>query len=203
MLEALTREGTRLLIEPTDPRPAWLLLRTKPKQERAVALALEGRGVKAYCPRVLEPRTHRRAPVGPVPLFPSYLFAHGAPRDSFRAIHFCAGAAGIVRFGDLIAAVEDEFIETLREREGDVGHLVLRDVRAAPRKGSRVTIAAGPFTGYEGLVERYLPARDRVRILLMLVGGTRRVELEARHVRSTRPREPVGRRTKSRPTNEG
>ncbi len=182
-----------MLVEPTDPRPAWLLLRTKPKQERAVSAALEGRGIEAYCPRVLEPRTHRRAPVGPVPLFPSYVFAYGAARDHFRTIHFCAGAAGIVRFGDYLAAVEEEFIGELRRRSAETGHLVFRDVRVAPRAGSRVRIASGPLLGYEGLVERYLPARDRVRILLLLVGGTRRVELDARHVGQvqageTRPR---------------
>ena len=172
-----------MLIEPTDPRPAWLLLRTKPKQERAVSAALEGRGIRAYCPRVLEPRTHPRAPVGPVPLFPSYVFGYCAVRDRFQAMHFCAGAAGVVRFGDYVAAVEDEFIERLREREGTTGHLVFRDVRKAPRQGSRVRVLSGPFSGYEGLVERYLPSQDRIRILLMLVGGTRRVEIEARYLR--------------------
>lgn len=148
-----------------------------------MSAALEGRGVLAYCPRVLEPRTHRRAPVGPVPLFPSYIFAYCAVRDRFRTIHFCAGAAGVVRFGNHLAAVEDEFIEQLREREAGRGHLVFRDMRKAPREGSRVRVLSGPLSGYEGLVERYLPSRDRIRILLMLVGGTRRVEVDARHVR--------------------
>jgi len=45
-------------------------------------------------------------------------------------------------------------------------------------------VLVGPFAEYEGLVERYMPASDRVRLLLRLVGGGRQVEVEARQIRS-------------------
>lgn len=174
-----------MLIEPTDPRLLWLLLRTKPKQEAAVVRMLEGRAIPAYCPRVLEPRRHVRAPRGPVPLFPAYVFAQCVPRDSFAAVNYCTGAAGIVRFGAHVAAVEDAFIAALHEREGTLGYLVMSDVRREPRQGSRVRIVTGMLEGFEGIVERYLPARDRVRLLLQLVAGTRPVEVDAADVRTT------------------
>lgn len=174
-----------MLVEPADPRLLWLLLRTKPKQEAAVVRTLEGRSIPAYCPRVLEPRRHVRAPRGPVPLFPAYVFARAVPRDTFAAVHYCTGAAGIVRFGAYVAAVEDAFIVALREREGALGYLVMSDVRREPRQGSRVRIVRGVLEGFEGIVERYLPARDRVRLLLKLVAGTRPVEVDAADVRTT------------------
>jgi len=56
--------------------------------------------------------------------------------------------------------------------------------RERPREGSRVRVERGPLAGLEGVVTRYLPARDRVRLLLAVIGGVRNVEVDARHVRA-------------------
>lgn len=172
-----------MLVAPDDPRLLWLLLRTKPRQERGVAESLLARGVQGYLPRLLEPRTHLRAPLGPVPLFPSYVFARCVARDRWAAVNYCPGAIGVVRFGGLVAAVEDEVVAGLVDREGDRGYLVPREIRHEPRAGARARVVAGPLRGFEGVVTRYLPAKDRVRLLLSLVSGVRNVELDARHLR--------------------
>ncbi len=173
-----------MLIAPDDPRLVWLLVRTKPKQEGAVTQALTARGVPAYCPRLLEPRAHARAPRGPVPLFPAYVFAQCVVALRYALVHYCPGAAGVVRFGDSLAAVEDEFLAALREREGERGYLVIGDARRPPAAGARVQVVSGPLRGVVGIVTRYLPAKDRVRLLLALVNGPRHVEVDARHIRS-------------------
>ncbi len=172
-----------MLVAATDPRLLWFLLRTKPKQERAVIDTLTARSVEAYCPRVLEPRWHRRAPQGPVPLFPSYVFARFVSPEAFAGVNYCPGAAGVVRFGTDLAAVEDGVIVALREREGERGYVEVKAARERPVEGSRVRVERGPLAGLEGVVTRYLPARDRVRLLLAVVGGVRNVEVDARHVR--------------------
>ena len=173
-----------MLISLDDPRPFWLLVRTKPKQESALVQALEGRGVPAYCPRVLEPRWHARSPQVPMPLFPSYVFAQCVLQDKYTAVRYCPGASTIVRFGEKFGAVEDEFVASMREREGERGYLVFADARRAPVKGSRVRIVQGPLQGIEGIVTHYLPAKARVRLLLTMVGGVRNVEVDARHIRT-------------------
>ncbi len=175
-----------MLIEPDDPRRLWLVLRTKPKQERVVTEVLSARDVVGYCPQVLAPRTHRRAPHGPVPLFPSYVFASCVVRERFAAVHYCPGALGVVQFGDRVAALEDEIVAELRRREEGRGYLVVADVRHPLARGARVRIVEGPLAGLEGIVERYMSARDRVRLLLQLVTGTRTGEVEAAHVRGVR-----------------
>ena len=173
-----------MLVAPTDPRVLWYLLRTKPKQERAVVETLTARSVAAYCPRVLEPRWHRRAPRGPVPLFPSYVFARFLAAESFGAVNYCPGAAGIVRFGNELAALDDAVIDELRAREGEHGYVEIKAARARPREGGLARIERGPLAGLQGVVTRYLPARDRVRMLLAVIGGSRNVEVDARHVRT-------------------
>lgn len=172
-----------MLLKTGDPRLAWYLVRTKSRQERTVEGTLGNRGLGVYLPRVLEPPTHRRAPRNPVPLFPGYVFVHCVLTANYSAVNYCPGAVGVVRFGDEFAAVEDDFIHFLRERHGDRGYLVMSQARRAPAPGARARVIKGVFAGYEGLVQHYLPGRDRVKLLLMLVGGYRLVEVEARHVR--------------------
>lgn len=172
-----------MLILPTDTAPTWLLVRTKPKQERAAVETLATRGAEAYCPRVIEPRWHARAPLGPVPLFPSYVFVRCVPAERFAAVNYCTGVTGVVRFGDHLAAVEDELVAGLREREGERGYLVFGDVRRRLEKGSRVRVVSGPLAGLEGIVTKYAPGAERVRLLLSLVSSVRTVEVDARAVR--------------------
>ncbi len=172
-----------MLISFDHPRQVWLLVRSKPKQESVLVQALANRDVRAYCPKVLEPRWHARAPKGPVPLFPSYVFALCVPREKYTAVRYCTGAAAVVRFGEDLGAVEDEFIASLREREGERGYLEIAEARRAPVKGSRVRIIEGPLRGIEGIVTHYLPAKDRIRLLLAMVSGVRNVEVDRRHVR--------------------
>jgi transcription antitermination factor NusG len=172
-----------VLLSHLEPRPVWLLIRSKPKQERIAAESLEGRGVAVYCPRILEPRTHLRAARTPVPLFPSYLFARCVLRESFYALAYCPGLVGPVRFGERFAAAEEEDVAFLREKEKGRGFLVPSSVRKPLMKGSRVAVLAGPFRGFEGVVEQYLPSQNRVRLLLEVVSGKWRAQMGAEFVR--------------------
>lgn len=167
-----------MLIDPGDPRRTWLLLRTRPRRESLAAEHLGGRGIEAYLPRVLEVRTHRRAARDPLPLFPSYLFAHVVLRDRHAAVVYCPGVAGLVHFGGFVAAVEDEVVAALRRREGTRGYLLPGTARRDLAKGARVRIRGGPLAGFAGLVSRHQPGTARVQLLLDLVRGTRRVEVD-------------------------
>jgi len=151
-----------------------------------VVEALAGRGIEAYCPRILEPPRHRHAPRGPVPLFPSYVFARCLLPERYLAVHYCTGAVGVVRFGEEVAVLDDAIVEALRQREGERGYLVVQEVRRHPARGEAVRIVEGPLAGLSGVVQRYLPGRDRVRLLLSVLRGVREVEVDARHVQRAR-----------------
>jgi len=172
-----------VLLSPFETRPVWLLVRTKPKQEKLAVEGLAARGIDAYCPRVLEPRTHIRAPHTPVPLFPSYVFGRCIVSEGFHALSYCPGVAGAVRFGDHLAAVDDEDVEYIQQKESGRGYLVPSSVHRPPVKGSRIKVFAGPFRGIQGVVEQYLPSQNRVRLLLEVVSGKWRAQMDADHVR--------------------
>lgn len=172
-----------MMVAPSDARRLWLLVRTRPKQERRVEDSLVARGIPAFCPRVLEPRLRRWEPKGPVPLFPGYVLAQLVLADGYAAAQYCAGSAGLVRLGARFAAVEDADVETLRRSQGELGYVVLSTRRREVQPGTRVAVVGGSLDGIEGVVTRYLPGRQRVQILLALAWGGCSAEVDARRVR--------------------
>jgi transcription antitermination factor NusG len=82
--------------------------------------------------------------------------------------------------GDGPSHVAGYIIDGLRSRERD--DLVTLPAPAPPaprfRAGDRVKVASGPLVGFSGLVAGMKP-RERVAVLLELLGSMRSVELPA------------------------
>ncbi|MCS7062291.1 MAG: hypothetical protein RMN25_14190, partial [Anaerolineae bacterium] len=92
-------------------------------------------------------------------------------------------AVGLVMFDGRPAVVEDELIELLKRRLDS-----LKCLEATPleglKTGDAVEIRSGPLAGYEAIFDVALPGRERVRVLLMLLGRRSvTVELNARHIK--------------------
>ncbi|HKC25477.1 MAG TPA: transcription termination/antitermination NusG family protein [Thermoanaerobaculia bacterium] len=181
MSTSAVRQDLSSLAESSAALSPWLLVHTKPLQEALAEHALVERGLPVYCPRVIEPPSHVRAPRGPVPLFRSYVFCRAVPEEGFAAITYCPGVDRLVRFGDAFATLRDEDVDFLTEREDGRGYLVI-----PPRPihlGDPVRVLSGPFGGFEAVVERLLPSSERVRLLLRVASGTWRAIVPIREVR--------------------
>src|SRR4029077_12861952 len=102
-----------------------------------------------------------------------------------RRVEYSPGIQGIVQFGDYIATVDSETVAALQEQAGTEDIVTIDpDIKI----GQSVRIAEGPLRGLEAIVTRVLPARERIRVLLELLGG--QVEAEV----STPKVVPLGRR---------
>ena len=58
----------------------------------------------------------------------------------------------------------------------------MQDVPEPPepfRPGQKVRVKEGPFVGFEGVVLEFIPARERVRLLLDHLGRSTPLELDA------------------------
>lgn len=172
-----------MIVSQIDARPFWFLVKSKPLQERRLEEGLGARQIPAYCPRMMEPFRPMWAPKGPVPLFQGYVFGHFTVRDQFSAAHYAPGASGLVRFGAGFAAVEEAFVADLRAREAERGYIQIDTPPRHLRPGSRVRIAAGPLAGVEGIVSRYLPGHERVKLLLHWACSVQSAEVDARSLR--------------------
>ncbi len=156
---------------------AWYVVETKRHQEAGAHRRLTERGLESYCPRVRHwPRPQVGGAIGP--MFPGYLFVHIALERRFHDVARTPGVKGFVTFGDLAPSADPRLVALLKEREGPDGV-----IRAEDETPSEVRIVDGPLRGLAALVERRLPARQRVRVLMDLLQRQTLVELPERWVR--------------------
>ncbi len=156
---------------------AWYCARTKPKHEHIAAANVSKRlHLGVFHPRLRVERATRRGVVRVVePLFPGYIFIHCVIEDRLNEIGRTEGINGLVCFGHRIPPVPDQAIWELQECFEAEKPMSIED-RLAP--GDEVTVGDGGFVGMSAYVLRVLPARQRVQILLDILGGPTPVEVD-------------------------
>jgi transcriptional antiterminator RfaH len=157
--------------------PAWYCARTKPKHEHiAAATVRKNLGLEAFLPRLRVERATRRGAVQTIePLFPCYLFVRCVIEERLDEIKHTNGVSSLVRFGGKASVVEDSIIEELQDCfEADEPMTV--ENRLAP--GSEVSVTGGAFDGMRAHVLRNLPAKQRVQVLLDILGQPTPVEVD-------------------------
>jgi transcriptional antiterminator RfaH len=105
-------------------------------------------------------------------LFPGYCFL--AIEAQWHAARWSIGVLGLIMDGLRPARVPDAVISEIRARER--GGLVELPRCPGFKVGDQVRILQGPLAGHLGLYAG-MRARERVLVLLALLGGQRRVEL--------------------------
>lgn len=170
------------MIFPDPSSPEWFCVRTQTKREHIAANHLrEIEGVEVFCPRLRYRKATRRGKIWWVePLFPGYLLAKFDLSEMERAVTFCQGVRGLVRFGSKIPAVPPAFVETLRQevrgRAESDGEMF--SVSPVIEAGDEVEIAHGPLQGMRGTIVSVAPAAERVKILLEFLGQPHAVDVD-------------------------
>jgi transcriptional antiterminator RfaH len=161
---------------PEASEPKWYCLRSQPKHEHIAAAHLrQYEDIQVFCPRVRIQRSTRRGLVWfTEALFPNYLFARFELSRWQARVRTCQGVSGLVHFGDKVPEVSAPALDDLRAYMDDAE---LKTVSYSLAEGDDVEIVEGPLRGQTGIVKQVLPARERVRVLLELLGGTNEVEL--------------------------
>jgi len=167
----------RMKLEVQIQKPAWLCARTKPKHEHIAAATLrKNLGLETFLPRLWIERATRRGAVRTVePLFPCYVFVRCLLNEQFNEIKHTNGISSLVQFGGKISIVEDAVIEELQDCfEADEPMAV--EQRLVP--GCEVSVAGGAFDGMRAHVLRNMPAKQRVQVLLDILGQPTPVEVD-------------------------
>lgn len=162
--------------------PRWFCVRTQTKREHIAAKHLrELEGIQVFCPRIKYRKATRRGKIWWLePLFPGYLLAKFDLSDMERAVTFCQGVRGLVRFGTETPDVPEPFVLSLidqveKQAEGDKE---LITVAPAVAIGDEIEIAHGPFQGMKGTIQSVATAGERVKVLLEFLGQTQPVDLD-------------------------
>lgn len=154
-------------------QPEWYCVRAQTKREHIAARHLRELGeIEVFCPRLRFRKATRRGKIWWIePMFPGYLLAKFDLGASERAVTFCQGVRGLVKFGGVIPPVPADFIATLRRevsKRSEDEEIIPLTPEILP--GDEVEIASGPFQGMQGAVVSITPAAERVRILLEFLG---------------------------------
>ena len=162
--------------------PEWFCVRTQTKREHIAAEHLrEVADVEVFCPRLRYRKATRRGKIWWVePLFPGYLLAKFTLAEMERAVTFCQGVRGLVRFGSKIPAVPDAFVQALRQevRNRSEDDDELFSVSPVIEIGDEVEVAHGPLQGMRGTIVAVAPATERVKILLEFLGQPQAVNVD-------------------------
>ena len=161
----------------------WYVAKTKPAKERFVEACLsELWGVEVFMPVIRRPEGKKASWE---PLFPTYLFCHvDRQSDAWPAIRWAPGLCYFLSAGEELSPVPDELIVHLKQRvswwnEGGYAPSF------AP--GDKVVVTSGPFSGLEGIFQRYVPARQRCLVLIQIVNRTNNVELPVEVLKAVSP----------------
>jgi transcriptional antiterminator RfaH len=160
-----------------DRESGWYCVRTKPKHEHiAAANLVRLSGIEVFCPRLRVERSTRRGIVRVLePLFHGYLFVNCVLDEKIDDLRYTNGVGALVNFGGRIPRVPDTVLAELRACFADEEILPVRDEL---KPGEEVIVAAGAFEGMRASVLRELPARQRVQVLLEILGRPTAVEVE-------------------------
>ena len=156
---------------------AWYCVRTKAKHEHIAAANLrKNLSLEVFHPRLQVERPTRRCVMRVIePLFPCYIFVKCVLEENLTQIQHAGGIMGLVRFGGQVPQVPDSIIEELEECfVADAPMTVERSITP----GDEVILAEGVFAPGRAFVLRVMPARQRVLVLLDILGRPTSVEVD-------------------------
>jgi transcription antitermination factor NusG len=143
----------------------WFVLQSNPRKEFFLLEQLKLREIRTYFPFLHVKRVNPRARKVE-PYFPGYLFIQADLNLlGMMAFQRLPGAAGLVRFGDDIATIDDLWLQDMQkkiellEEERGIKHPTFT-------RGDKVFVHSGVFAGYEAIFDTQLPGSERVRLLL-------------------------------------
>ena len=161
---------------PFSDQLLWYCVKTRPKQEGVATRLLRGElGLEVFCPKIRfkRARSTRVAWVTEA-MFPGYLFVRFVYTELYRRIAATSGVANTLSFGGKPAMLDEAIITDLRRHVADEETV---EIESDIKEGEEIKVIEGPLQGVRALVTRILPSRERVAILLNMLGQEREIEV--------------------------
>lgn len=148
----------------------WYVMHAKPQKELFLFKQLNLNQIESYLPLATNNGHFRLG--GMKPFFPGYLFVRvDIATSGISQLLWIPGSKGIVCFGGEPASVSDGFILQLKIKMGSINSEPGSRMQRY-HDGDPVTISSGPFEGFQAVFNEYLPAQDRVRLLLKTIADS-------------------------------
>lgn len=151
----------------------WYVLQTKTKQEKLAIYNLEDQGFETFLPLY---KRRKRGEWLITSLFPGYLFIKLDLSDmNWKSVNGTRGVKRIMCMDpETPSPVPLEIMATLMHTE------FVEDLEKVFAPGDKLKISEGMFKGHIGTCE--ISSHKRVTLLLNILGGERRVQIDATKV---------------------
>ena len=164
-------------------RSVWVVVVTKPGQERRARRELDQQGFETYLPMRLT--TNRRTQeLVAMPFFPRYMFAKVSLEiGAWKKIWYTVGVHGLLGCADRPIGVKDVLVDRIRAQE-EAGYIKIGLEAEGPRfeRGEKV-VTLDEF-GFEGVFHERVDEK-RALILVSFLGRDSRFTVDLRKLRST------------------
>jgi transcription antitermination factor NusG len=158
----------------------WYAVHTLFNRESIASQAIEKKGLETFLPLVQERKPDGIGKYKRVisPLFPRYLFIYSETED-LSLIRKVQGVAYVVSEGDYALSVPEIVIEEIKART-DGGFVKLDDCPFQPDED--VIINTGFAAGLCGVFKQWIPAKQKVTVLLNLLGREQLIKFDLNEV---------------------
>ena len=153
----------------------WYVLHTKSRFENVVNEGLAKKSLECFLPKIkVKSKRRDRNLMIQVPLFPGYLFVKTDlhPHEHIEIVK-TAGAVRLIGNKDGPLSVDHETVESLKIMVAS-GHSITTGNTF--KKGDRVMVVYGPFTGVTGIFARYR-GQNRVVVNVEALGQYAEVDV--------------------------
>jgi len=162
----------------------WYVIRTKTGGEHRATQNLLNQEIETFLPlyRGYSLRNGRRVPIIR-PLFPNYLFAKFSPDPDYGRVRWTRGVSRVLGNRHGLLPISEKIVQMIRERVGPDNLVALKD---EINEGDLVQVTSGPLRELVGIFQKRMSGRDRVTILLNLVGRDVPVEISGWQIQKTK-----------------
>ena len=161
---------------------SWFVIRTKTGEERRAEGNLLNQEIETFLP-LFKSRTYRNGKMVQAirPLFPNYLFARFSLDLHYGKVRWTRGVNRVLgnRDGGPVPLAE-AVVQTIRDRVGNDNLIELED---GVKEGDPVQVTSGPLKDLIGVFQKKMSGKDRVKILLNLIGVDVPVEMSRWQIR--------------------
>lgn len=184
---AAQREAEQLLIPMSFPLGgAWHVVFTNIRCEFRANMGLKAKGFETFLPYLRKRVRHARYTTAvDRALFPRYLFVRfDIERDEwFHPIKSTDGVEDIIRNDSIPVRIrDDELAPIIEAQKAGEFDLTLRGGKRSKvfdyKPGELARISAGPFTGFNATVVASMPEKNRVEVMLEILGRASNMQLK-------------------------
>ena len=146
----------------------WYVIRTKAGDEHRAEGNLLNQEIETFLP-LFKNYYYRNGKMIQIvkPLFPNYLFARLSLDLHFTKVRWTRGVSRVLGNREGPVAISELIVQTIRDRVGKDNLIELED---EIKEGDPVRVTSGPLKDLIGVFQKKKSGKDRVKILLNLIG---------------------------------